>query len=55
MGYDTKSEKLKNGVFLALKVPEGREPEFSGIGSANCTFITNVYILEKLWKNLMDT
>ena len=31
----------KKGVFLALKVPEGREPEFSGIGSGNCRFITN--------------
>ena len=48
MGYDTKSEKLKNGVFLALKLPEGREPEFSGIGSANCTFITNV---STFWKS----
>ena len=35
-----KSQKI--GVFLALKAPGGREPEFFGIRSANCTFITNV-------------
>ena len=52
---DKSLKKPQNGVFLALKGPRGREPEFCR-GGRYYLYVHNNYlrVLEKFQKNLMD-